>query len=364
MAQSSNLNSLIVIAPNFKRRLSGVTSTIIQLIPLQRRTGLGIATTGAGLPASLPRLMVWSWIHLYKKPDDGKPRVWHARRNTEMLGGLVLRDLLRVPIKLVFTSASQRQHTRYTKWLINRMDAVIATSRKTAAYLDVPNQVVMHGIDTERFCPPKDKSAAKKAVGLPEDRKIIGCFGRIRAQKGTDLFAKAMMSALKDRPGWTAIIAGRATEAHQTFQRALEKQIADAGMADKILFVGEHTDIERWYQALDLFIAPQRWEGFGLTPIEAMASGVPVLATDVGAFSELVIDGKTGFILADLEVQTMAKAAGELMDNDVMRMSMADASRAHMIEDFPLIREVRELAQVYADVSGRQLSDLFREDGK
>ena len=60
----------------------------------------------------------------------------------------------------------------------------------------------------------------------------------------------------------------------------------------------------------------------------------------------------------------MAKAAGELMDNDGALMTMADTARDHMLEAFPIVREVRQLAQVYADVSDRQLSDLFREEGK
>ncbi len=362
MVQPINFDELIVIAPNFKKRLSGVTSTIVQLIPLQRRTGLGIATAGAGLPADLPKLSISSLLRLYRLPRDGKPRVWHARRNTEMLGGLFLRHILRMPLKLVFTSASQRKHTIYTKWLINRMDAVIATSQKTADYLQVPSSVIMHGIDTDRFCPPANKAAAKQAVQLPKNKKIVGCFGRVRAQKGTDLFVNAMILALKTRPDWIAIIAGRATEAHQQFQDDLKRHISDADMGERVLFVGEHTDIERWYQALDLFLAPQRWEGFGLTPLEAMACGVPVIATDVGAFAELIEEDRTGHILPDLEAATMADISGRLMDDREARSSMSKASRHRMIKDFPIIREVQQLAQVYAQVSGRSINDVFHEN--
>ncbi|MEO1701081.1 MAG: glycosyltransferase family 4 protein [Pseudomonadota bacterium] len=361
MTRTINFDELIVIAPNFKKRLSGVTSTIVQLIPLQRATGLGIAAIGAGLPDSLPKLGLFSWWKLYGLPSDRKPRVWHARRNTEMLGGLVARHIFRLPLKLVFTSASQRKHTAYTKWLIRQMDAVIATSQKTADYLEVPNTVVMHGIDTLRFCPPADKPAAKQSVGLPTDMKIVGCFGRVRAQKGTDLFADAMIIALKDRPDWMAVIAGRATEAHQQFQNELKRHISDAGMEDRIIFVGEHTDIERWYQAIDLFVAPQRWEGFGLTPLEAMACAVPVIATDVGAFAELVEEDKTGHILADFESTTMAEKVSRLMDDDALRANMAQASRDHMECHFPIVGEVRQLAQIYADVSGRELETLYQE---
>ena len=70
------------------------------------------------------------------------------------------------------------------------------------------------------------------------------------------------------------------------FARDLEARVAQAGMTERILFSPEVPvwEMPQWYQALDLFVAPQRWEGFGLTPLEAMACGVPVVATTVGAF--------------------------------------------------------------------------------
>ena len=75
--------------------------------------------------------------------------------------------------------------------------------------------------------------------------------------------------------------------------------MARAGLQDRILFLPEVPveEMPRWYQALDLLVAPQRWEGFGLTPLEAMACGVPVIATTVGAFDELVVEGETGRLI-------------------------------------------------------------------
>lgn len=351
MPDFKDFDTLEVIAPNFKRRLSGVTSTIIQLVPAQRNAGLGIAAFGEGLPKHLPRLAYFDLWRLWQRPSSGKKRVWHARRNVEMIAGLFMRDVLRMPVKLLFTSASQRHHTRLTKWLISKMDGVIATSRKTATYLKVPNQVIMHGIDIERFCPPADKAVAKQTIGLDPNKKIVGCFGRIRAQKGSDLFIDAMIGALQSNTDWMAILAGRATAEHLEFQKEMVSRIANAGMSDRILFVGEHTDIERWYQALDLFIAPQRWEGFGLTPLEAMACGVPVIATDVGAFSELVVEGKTGYVLPDFEANTMTQYAIDLMRDDEKRAEMSKVSRAHMVTEFSLSREVDTLISTYRSLA-------------
>lgn len=340
-----------VIAPNLKKRLSGVTSTIVQLVPVQARD-LGIAVFGPGLPDSLPTMRWWQLPLLLKRPASGRPRIWHARRNVEMLAGLVLRHVFRAPLKLVFTSASQRHHTRWSKFLIRRMDAVIATSRKTAAYLEVPNTVVMHGIDTGRFQPPGNLAEAKKAVGLDPARHYAGCFGRVRHQKGTDLFVDAMIALLPERPEWSAIIAGRATAQHVDFEERLRTKATAAGLADRMLFVGEHADIPRWYRALSLFVAPQRWEGFGLTPLEAMASGVPVVATDVGAFSELV-PPDAGMIVAADDLPAMIAASSAFMDHSERRTAAGDAALNHVRADFPLEREVANLAAVYGRVWAR-----------
>ena len=341
-----DLADVRVLAPNFKRRLSGVTSTIIQLVPVQNRLGQKVAVIGPGLPQSLPHVRFRDLWRLWQLGPDKRPRVWHARRNIEMLPAIILRDILRMKLKLVFTSASQRKHSGWTRFLISRMDAIIATSAKTASYMDVPSTVIMHGIDTERFSPPADKAEAKRAVGLDPNQKYAGCFGRVRHQKGTDLFVDAMIAVLPQNPDWSAIIAGRATGPHVEFENGLKEKVRAAGLADRIIFVGEHTNINEWYRTLDLFIAPQRWEGFGLTPLEAMATAVPVIATDVGAFPELV-EGETGEVMARGDLQAMSDSASKWLKNDGKRLEAAMAARQHVAENFTIAGEAENLGRVY-----------------
>jgi mannosyltransferase len=350
----ADLRDIDIIAPNFKQRLSGVTSTIIQLVPVQRGLGQRIAVLGPGLPATLPHIRYRDLWRLWTPPKGKRFRVWHARRNIEMLPAIILRDLLRMPLKIVFTSASQRRHTGWTKFLISRMDAVIATSAKTAAYLEVESTVSLHGIDTTRFSPPVDKAEAKRALGLDPAQKIAGCFGRVRHQKGTDLFVDAMIRLLPERPDWSAVIAGRATPQHVEFENRLKEKVKAAGLADRILFVGEHTNINDWYRALDLFIAPQRWEGFGLTPLEAMATAVPVIATDVGAFPELIVTGEaeTGTLIPRDDLNAMADAARQFMDDGVRRDKAAENALRLARQNFAIESEAMTLAAVYAGVMG------------
>lgn len=349
MTHTARPDDIEVIAPNFKRRLSGVTATIARLVPLQAGM-IGIVATGPGLPADIPHLPLWRCLFLPRR-RDGRPawRVWHARRNVEMLAGLVLRHVFRRRLKLLFTSASQRVHTGWTRFLIRQMDGVIATSRATQAYLTVPADVILHGIDTDAFSPAPDRAALRARLGLPAGARIVGCFGRIRAQKGTDVFVDAMIRLAAERPDLVAVVLGRATAQHRDFLQEQKEKVARAGLSDRILFPPE-VPVDRiasWYAALDLFIAPQRWEGFGLTPLEAMACGVPVIATTVGAFPELLVPGTTGRLIAPGDAQQMAEAAAGYLDDPDRLAREGAAGRTHVLNRFRIEDEARAIVGVY-----------------
>ncbi|MEM1235530.1 MAG: glycosyltransferase family 4 protein [Pseudomonadota bacterium] len=326
-----------------KRRLSGVTSTVVALVPMM--ADKGIFATGPGLPQQVPHIPM---IRATFMPRD-RWRVWHARRNTEMLYGLFLRHILRRRYKLLFTSAAQRAHSGYTKWLIRQMDGLIATSAKAASYLEREATVILHGVDIDRFAPPLSKKAAKQDLGLPEDDIFLGCFGRVRENKGVDLFVDLLIDLCKEDRRVRGVILGRATQEHQEFQQKLETKIRNAGLHHRIRFMGEVSseDLVRWYRALDIFIAPQRWEGFGLTPLEAMASKVPVIATKVGAFEEIVQEGVTGYLVEIEDVEAMKRHARAMLADEDALAEMGRASRAHVEDKFPLSREARQIMEVY-----------------
>lgn len=340
-----NIADVEVIAPNFKRRLSGVTSTIVALVPLQAET-LGIATLGPGLPNAFPKLGLLDLPKLWKRPARRPFRIFHARRNIEMLAGLVMRDLMRMPMRLVFTSAAQRRHTVWTKFLIGRMDAVIATSSRSAAYLDRPATIILHGIALNRFSPdgPRPEGpVAKRLSGM----KIVGCSGRIRHQKGTDVFVDAMLDLLPWHPGWSAVVTGRTTVENAGFEAGLRARIAEAGLGDRILFTGEVDDIAPWFRRFDLYVAPPRNEGFGLTPLEAMAARTAVVASDAGAFRDLIIEGKTGRVVPAGDPAALAKAIEPFLSDEGLRTCTANAAFADVRRRFPLAREAAEIAAVY-----------------
>lgn len=338
-----------VVAPNLKRRLSGVTATVVRLIPVQARM-IGIVATGPGLPPELPHIPLARAATL---PRD-RWRVWHARRNTEMALGLILRHLLGRRYRLLFTSAAQRRHTGFTRWLIRRQDALIATSPQAASYLERPATVILHGVDTGVFHPAPDRAALRRALGLDPDAVLIGCFGRVRAQKGVDLLVEAALEVFPRHPDAQLVFTGRITADNRGFADALIARIAAAGLSDRIRFLGElpWEAVVRHYQALDLFAAPARWEGFGLTPLEAMACGVPVVAARVGAYEALIRDGETGTLIDAGDGAALAAALDRWLGDPAGRALAGEAARAHVAAQHGIEAEARAIVGVYRRLLG------------
>lgn len=334
----------LIVAPNLKRRLSGVTATVVRLIPVQAQM-IDIRATGPGLPADVPHIPLMRAATL---PRD-RWRVWHARRNTEMALGLILRRLLRRRYRLLFTSAAQRRHTGFTRWLIRQQDALIATSPQAASYLERPATVILHGVDTDVFHPAPDRAALRARLGFDPDAVLIGCFGRIRAQKGVDLLVQAGLELLPSRPRVQIIFTGRITPDNRAFADDLQARIKAAGLDGRIRFLGElpWDQVIAHYQALDLFAAPARWEGFGLTPLEAAACAVPTVAARVGAYEALIRDGQTGSLVPKDDAPALTAALARWLDDGAGRTAAGQAARAHVSANHAIEGEARAIVDVY-----------------
>jgi mannosyltransferase len=334
-----------VIAPNLKRRLSGVTATILHLVPRQARF-IGIVTTGPGLPDYLPHIALARIPFLPRRV-----RVWHARRNSDLLVGVVLKRLFKVDLRMIFTSSSPRARSKWTRWLIGHCSALVATSARNGAVMPphIPTVVIPHGIDTGTFSPQPPGY-----FGLP-DQRLIGCFGRIRQKKGTLDLVQALISVLPEHPSWGAVIMGRVTPAEEQFAASLRAQIKEAGLETRIHIRPEASlgQMPAAYSDLALYVAPSHYEGFGLTPVEAMACGVPVLATKgVGTFDDQVLEQVTGLLVPPSDPAALAAALIAMLSDSEWLAKMASASRAHIVENFAIDGEVAALNTLYQDLLG------------
>lgn len=337
-----------VIVFNLKKRYTGVSATVNALVPLQ----LGqwkLAYCGTPLSNGVPGMTLREAIRLSRKPPPGRPfRIWHVRRDHEMMAGLWARDVLRLPIKLVFTSAAQHLHGWFPRWLIASMDAVISTTPKAASFVPNTTAVVPHGIDLSRFSPPADKLNAWAETGLP-GKYGIGVFGRVRPDKGSDVFVDAMIAALPHLPDATAVIAGLAQPKHQAYQQALQDKIAAAGLADRIVFLGEVPagEVHRWYQRCLLCVACPRYEPFGLTPFEAAATGCALVCSRTGAFEELVQPGVNGQLVDTGDAVGLAQAVQQVMQDPMAALRMGQAAQARVTSAFSLAQEAAGIGRVY-----------------
>ena len=145
------------------------------------------------------------------------------------------------------------------------------------------------------------------------------------------------------------VFTGRITPDNRAFADGLIARARAAGLGGRIRFLGEipWADVVRHYQALDLFAAPARWEGFGLTPLEAMACGVPVVAARVGAYETLIRDGETGTLVARGDVEALAAALDRWLSDDAGRAAAGVAARGHVVAHHAIESEARAIVQVY-----------------
>ena len=341
--ENNSAENLQLIVPNLHRRYSGVTATNRMVAPKLARM-FRAAWLGSHAPDGIARMGLGDLLKLWRR---GTPLIWHARRNDEMIAGVLLRAL-GWPLKLVFTSAAQRHHTWLTRWLIRRMDAIIATSALSASFLKRDAVVVMHGVDTEKYAPPENRAAAFAQSGLP-GRYAIGCFGRVRAQKGSDVFVAAMCRLLPRYPDFTAIIVGAVVPEQLGFANGLKKHIEAAGLQSRVIVTGEIAidEVQRWYQRLTIYAFTSRNEGFGLTLIEAMSSGAALVAARAGAAEFVVEDGVTGVLTPTGDVEALVAALEPLMRDPASAAAMGKRGRARVLEKFSLDAEANRIAEVY-----------------
>jgi mannosyltransferase len=345
IALTDDFSEIEVVATNFNWRQSGGTTAVVQLVPEQAKT-LKIAALGFDLPERVPRMRWRDVPKLFRRPANRPFRIYHCRRNNEMIVGLLLRDVLRAPLRLIFNSAGQRRHKPLTRWMLKRMDAVIATSERSGSFLDVPYTVVPHGTDFDHFHPARDSEDDYAATGLP-GKYAVGCTGRIRHQKGTDLFVEAMVRLLPHYPDWTAVITGRTTSDNLAFERELKSSVAAAGLTQRIIFLGDVDDISVWYRRFTLFVAPSRQEGFGLTPLEAMASQTAVVTSDAGSFPSMIRPGVNGAIVPAGDADALTAAIEPYFREPDLAKEHGRAALEFVHANFSLAAEARRIRSVY-----------------
>lgn len=215
------------------------------------------------------------------------------------------------------------------RWLYGRAASrVVTTGEAIRSHLiEVlrlsPDHVVSipTGTDLVRFH-PGDKAAARNRLGLPSDKKLIGMVATLRSWKGHRFLLDAMTDPrLSDAH---AVLVGDGPQ-----EPNLLKQAEERGLTDRVTFAGRRTDVEDWLRAFDVFALPSTGnEGIPQALMQAMATGLPVVSTPVGAIPEILADGETGLFVKPEDAEDLARGIAQMLGDPATALRLGEAGRA------------------------------------
>jgi len=345
-----------LIIGNSNSNFSGVTSTMLQVLP-HLQTLINLKVMGKHhLPDPSIHISFWQVVKICRKPlSNGKNRIFHARRVDEMIQALLLKYLFGVKIKIVFSSAAQRYRSGFTLWLTRRMDAVIAMCKSSAQYLEKPpNTIIYHGVQNDLYYPAENKQKVWQDFNLAHktghaSKYGIAILGRVRKQKGVHLFVQACIDVLKKYPDYNAIIVGSISSSNEAFVDELRNKVANEQMSDRIFFIGEQAfeDMPKIFSSLSLVAALSDNEGFGLTVLEAMSSSAAVLATDTGAWKEVVREGVDGYVVPVNDLEAIKTKMDELLSDPSRLSQMGINGRERVLKNYTVKREAQALCDFF-----------------
>ena len=246
-------------------------------------------------------------------------------------------------------------HHRFVERLTAPMsDRVLACSEAVRRFaierhgLDAGRVVTLHNaIDVEAIpAAAEGRARARALLGAgPEDR-LVGTLGRLHEpKKGLRPFLSAAARVAAADPRARFVLIGDGPALHE-----LERFAASLGLGDKVRFAGARTDAETLLPGLDLLVQPSLWEGFGLSALEGMAAGLPVVASRVGGVPEVIRDGVDGILVPPGDPVRLAEAMTAILRDPGRAARLGASGRARARREFHVDRLVRETASLYREL--------------
>lgn len=211
--------------------------------------------------------------------------------------------------------------------------------------------VIYNGIDSNELpAPAVDRSGLALT---PPGHFVIGTVGRIKLKRKGQEYLIAAAAILKQR-GILAktLIIGAPYRGNEAHLRELRRRVEESRLEEDVAFIGEVENPYPYYHCLDVFVTvPSQPEPFGGVILEAMAAGLPVIASDIGGMGEIVVDGETGFLVPPADPQALADKVAYLHAHPDRCRAMGVAGQKRVRETFTLIRCVREIEKVFSDAA-------------
>lgn len=232
----------------------------------------------------------------------------------------------------------------WERWATRWTDLVVAVSaaeasRGVAAGVSAPVVVTPNGVDLQRWR-PRDRARARAELGL-EPGPLALCAGRIAHQKGQDVLVRAWPLIRTRVPGARLVLVGDGPER--------QNLMAMGGVGVELH--GSVDDLAPWYAAADVVVLPSRWEGMALVPLEAMASGRPVVATDVDGVRE-ALGAEAGAVVPAGALEELVAAVSLRLADPVLCAAEGRAARARAVEQFDVRRCAAAVSTAVATLKG------------
>ncbi len=208
--------------------------------------------------------------------------------------------------------------------------------------------VIPNGIDTARFSAvlPVERSEERKRWGVLPDVPVIGFVGRVeeKTKKLTHLI-EAFAHLKRFKPTAVLLIVGDGPD-----RKMLDALVISQGLTGAVMFVGAQRNVEKIYPLMDVYVQPSVSEGFGLSLLEAMASGVPIVATKTGGIPEVVVDGKTGILVPPRNPLALSKAMEDLLSDPNLSRKMGNSGRKRVEKLFDIQGVLGKIEALYEAV--------------
>lgn len=276
---------------------------------------------------------------------------------TQFWGGVYSR-LAGIKINITRVATQNPIHRVRRRKLVNKImlpfvDKVIAQSNLHKEYLinsegfrPAQIEVIYNGIDADKFIENIDRSALRAELNVPEDVPVVGVVARLVPEKGYHTFLKAAKKITYSFPGVKFLIVGDGEE-----RKGLEKIVERFSIQPNILFLGTRKDIPRMVSLFDVAVMPSDFDTFPNAILEYMAAGKPVVATNVGSASEIVVSGETGTLVAPGDHDALAGAILKLLENKVAAIKMGENGRNVLQEKFTVQKMVAKYEFLFEELS-------------
>ena len=272
--------------------------------------------------------------------------------------GAIAAWLERVPVVWVISNALS-VYPHWVRWLgllVPRLLASVVLANGVATIRSYPGWnrlgrrtfVYYPGVDTERFVPvdPAQRRLRKKALGLRPEAPVVVSIGGISPIKGTDLFLDVAERVAAAVPGSQFVLVGATTDRNRSFEAAIRASVLHRKIKS-VTFLGHRDDVEHVLAAADVAVIASRSEGTTTTAGEAMSSGVPVVATDVGAVREVLPDGRAGFLEPLDREDLIASRVVQLLKDGALSVRMGRSGRSVAVARYAPPRAALAQARAY-----------------